>query len=587
VVDGQGGTVAATQSFILAAVNDAPTGTASATLAGGTEDTAYTVSAADLLAGFTDVDGDPLSVADLTSTKASVANNGDGTFTITPVANANGPVTLTYSVVDGQGGTVAATQSFILAAVNDAPPVPVDTDVAGNGAGNQRASISEHLELGSAIGIDANASDVDGDSVEYYFKDASGLRSQTSGHFAIDALTGVVTLATNVNYELSTSHTLTIWASDGQLESSSTFTVNVENVDEHLFTAQADTVDFNTLTAGSYDIDGGEYLALAGDDQVVLPTLATSALAGHAWNYATTFDAGDGNDTVTGRDGNDRIRGGNGDDVLSGGDGSDILSGDAGNDTVLGGAGTDQLHGGDGADRIEGGSENDLITGGAGNDDVWGDGGNDTIGGGDGDDTLRGNEGDDNLVGDLGSDWLYGGNGSDYLDGGEMNDRLFGGSGDDRLVGGAGDDILAGGVGIDKLTGSSGKDIFVFTDTELGTTKRGAHDVITDFQQGTDKIDISALFDGGSYGGLKAGALSGRPADAYKVGFYSETGKTWLEGDTNGDGAADFVIELTGAYKLTGTDFLVSQSLLTAQGQWTTATGGLDWSHFHNDVSWA
>ncbi len=51
-------------SFVvtIAGKNDAPTGSASAALPDGTEDEAYTVSLADLLAGFEDVDGDMLSV---------------------------------------------------------------------------------------------------------------------------------------------------------------------------------------------------------------------------------------------------------------------------------------------------------------------------------------------------------------------------------------------------------------------------------------------------------------------------------------------------------------------------------------------
>ncbi|WP_160320408.1 cadherin-like domain-containing protein, partial [Rhizobium ecuadorense] len=66
VIDGHGGSLPASQSFTLDAVNDAPvlSGNA-ATLAAGTEDTPYTISAADLLAGFTDVDGDQLSVSGL------------------------------------------------------------------------------------------------------------------------------------------------------------------------------------------------------------------------------------------------------------------------------------------------------------------------------------------------------------------------------------------------------------------------------------------------------------------------------------------------------------------------------------------
>jgi uncharacterized protein YneR len=123
VIDGNGGTVAATQSFSLAAVNDAPTGTASATLATGTEDTPYTIKASDLLAGFSDVDNVNLSVSDLTASNGTISANADGSYTFTPDANYNGSVSLTYNVIDGNGGTVAASQSFSITSVNDAPTV--------------------------------------------------------------------------------------------------------------------------------------------------------------------------------------------------------------------------------------------------------------------------------------------------------------------------------------------------------------------------------------------------------------------------------------------------------------------------------
>ncbi|WP_194712501.1 cadherin-like domain-containing protein, partial [Noviherbaspirillum soli] len=119
--DGRGGTVERTVTVNVIGTNDAPvlSGT-QATLASGTEDTAYTVKASDLLQGFSDVDGDKLSVADLKSSNGTVVDNGDGTYTMTPAANYNGKVTLSYSVTDSNGSTVAASQQFNLAAVNDA-----------------------------------------------------------------------------------------------------------------------------------------------------------------------------------------------------------------------------------------------------------------------------------------------------------------------------------------------------------------------------------------------------------------------------------------------------------------------------------
>ncbi len=160
VIDGNGGSIAASQSYTLAAVNDAPTGSASAILANGTEDTAYTVSASDLLAGFSDVDiatnGQVLSVSSLTASDGSVVDNLDGTYTITPSANFNGAVTLNYNVIDGNGGSIAASQSYTLDAVNDAPTGSASAILA-NGTEDTAYTVS-------ASDLLAGFSDVDSDT---------------------------------------------------------------------------------------------------------------------------------------------------------------------------------------------------------------------------------------------------------------------------------------------------------------------------------------------------------------------------------------------------------------------------------------
>src|SRR5207237_1572673 len=61
VSDGNGGTASQLVTITVNGANDAPTGTANAVLAGGTEDVVYHVTAAQLLSGFTDLDGDTLS----------------------------------------------------------------------------------------------------------------------------------------------------------------------------------------------------------------------------------------------------------------------------------------------------------------------------------------------------------------------------------------------------------------------------------------------------------------------------------------------------------------------------------------------
>ena len=92
-----------TQTFNLIPVNDMPTGSPDVSLPDGLEDTTYTVSIADLLAGFTDIDGDPLTVKNVTTSNGAVTLNGDSTaYVVTPETDYNGPVTLTYTVTDGK-----------------------------------------------------------------------------------------------------------------------------------------------------------------------------------------------------------------------------------------------------------------------------------------------------------------------------------------------------------------------------------------------------------------------------------------------------------------------------------------------------
>ena len=120
VTDSHGGDTAATLGLSLAAVNDAPALTgAPSTLAAGTEDTAYPIAAVTLLQGFSDVDGDTLSVTGLSATHGTITFD-NGLYTFTPDAEYNGTVTLSYTVTDGYGGATAATPGFSLAAVNDA-----------------------------------------------------------------------------------------------------------------------------------------------------------------------------------------------------------------------------------------------------------------------------------------------------------------------------------------------------------------------------------------------------------------------------------------------------------------------------------
>ncbi|MDQ8755239.1 Calx-beta domain-containing protein [Sphingosinicella sp. LHD-64] len=195
----------------------------------------------------------------------------------------------------------------------------------------------------------------------------------------------------------------------------------------------------------------------------------------------------------------------------NGGNGNDQIDGTAGADTLSGGNGSDVLYGFGDADTLSGGNGADVIDGGRGND--WISGGND----------------DDILLGGLGNDVLDGGNGNDWLFGGEGADTLSGGNGNDLIDGGAGDDLLTGGNGND-----------VFRVSEIGGDDR-----IADFRRGQDKVDVSGLdaIEGGGHDGfawIGGAAFSGA---AGQLRAYTSGGSSYLAGDVDGDGAADFTIQ--------------------------------------------
>ncbi|WP_197274367.1 M10 family metallopeptidase C-terminal domain-containing protein, partial [Novosphingobium sp. AAP93] len=214
-------------------------------------------------------------------------------------------------------------------------------------------------------------------------------------------------------------------------------------------------------------------------------------------------------------------------DVLFGGNGNDTLDGAGGDDELNGGAGADTLVGGSGDDTLRGGSGNDIFsyTARRFGDDVITDfvQGQDRInlsafgiadletlspyileslgstvislvyGGLSESITISGILPSQLTASDFifstttsaaspaatsNDDVLFGGNGNDTLNGGDGNDELNGGAGADTLVGGASDDTLRGG---------SGNDIFGYT------ARRFGEDVIVDFVQGQDRINLSAL----------------------------------------------------------------------------------------------
>jgi Ca2+-binding RTX toxin-like protein len=338
---------------------------------------------------------------------------------------------------------------------------------------------------------------------------------------------------------------------------------------------------------------------------------------------ATQFGT-NGNDRLKGGGGNDQLYGGAGDDALLGGAGADHLDGGSGNDTasyytssaavtvnlasgtgsggdaqgdtfvsienavgsnfndtLMGNDAANKLSGGDGNDTLKGGGGDDLLRGGTGADALYGGIGSDMAtydtsefgvtanletgrgyrGDAAGDtyssiERLEGSSHDDYLIGNSGDNGLYGGNGKDILEGRSGNDVLKGGGGDDKLV---------GGMGRDTLQGDAGSDVFVFNSTAESGNTAATRDVIVDFQNGADHIDLSGIDARANTAGNDAFAWRGNDvAFSGQAGelhanhtFANNSWTTVVEMDTNGDRVADSQIELSGYHTMSSSDFIL------------------------------
>jgi Ca2+-binding RTX toxin-like protein len=304
--------------------------------------------------------------------------------------------------------------------------------------------------------------------------------------------------------------------------------------------------------------------------------------------FANMLSGGAGHDSVKGLAGQDKLSGGEGKDTLDGGDGKDILDGGTGGDRLIGGRGDDVyfidsegdhirenegdeygydtvvtsvsvemffLVDGDGVTSSEGIEE--IILAGDKNLGVEGSGVSERIVGNSGNNLVTGDDGEDTLIGGIGEDRVEGGDGSDTLRGGEGDDTLTGGhnGGGDMLIGGAGSDVLEGGLQSDYLSGGKGADVFVFG--PLGNSWRArAHDVIADFELGVDTIELTQIYDDHDWSGNPRFEFIGSDVFSGEI-LQLRYNNSHLSGDVDGDGKADFVIEITNGALLTEADLLI------------------------------
>lgn len=526
------------------------------------EDGSRLITAAELLAGSSDDDNDPLSVVNLTASAGVVMNNGNGTWTYTPAANDDGFVTFSFGVSDGQA-TVQQQATLDLTPVNDAPAGTTDTVSA---IGRQVLALSAATLLGNDNDIDTAAASLSIGAVQSGANGVAILNADGTVSFTPTA--GFIGTA-SFYYQ----------PTDGSAMGPATLvTVNVHNSGLTL----SDTAGANVLVGSPLDdiLNG-----LGGND---------------------TINAGGGWDTLDGGAGDDRMTGGAGSDVYyvdSVGDvvieadpsaatggidlvdtslaaytlganvengrisatGAANLTGNTLNNLLVAGAGDNVLRGGLGTDTVSyvaalAGVTVDLnlataqATGGSGNDtlvnieNLTGSDFNDTLTGNATDNRLRGGDGDDTLSSGLGNDTLDGGRGNDAIDGGGGTDTAtyilaYGAVTVDLGIAGAQNTVGAGVdtlTGIENLTGSGFSDILTGDGTANVVLGGEGNDSVNG-AAGNDTLD----------GGLGDDVLDGGAGDDSMVG-----------GDGSDryfvDSALDVVIETNAVAASGGIDRVVS-----------------------------
>ena len=309
------------------------------------------------------------------------------------------------------------------------------------------------------------------------------------------------------------------------------------------------TYQFSASGTGSAGADGillnlrdanGNRIAYDSDSKALIEFKATSSGTVYldvAGQYSTTT----GKFVLSAVSDQAVLKGTSGADVLTGGSTKTTIYGYAGNDHLKGGAGNDILIGGKGGDRLDGGAGKDTASY---------------------QDATKGitaslakassNKGD--AKGDV---YVS----IENLTGSRYADKLTGDGKANVLTGGAGKDVLTGGKGADDLYGGKGADTFVFKSVSDLSKSKGKTDSIFDFsRKEKDHIDFSGIDANTGKKGNQAFDFVGTDKFSKTAGelrYVKEKKDTYVYGDVNGDGKADFVLHLDSLVNLKAGDFIL------------------------------
>ncbi|MEH2076635.1 MAG: Ig-like domain-containing protein [Nostoc sp.] len=463
---------------------------ASADIANTDEDTAVNIFVSPILNKYTDVDRDKLSITGFNNpshgtltlnNNGTAGNTNDDYFIYTPNANYNGIDSFTYTVNDGNGGTINGIFNLTINPVNDAPIAVNDT-----------VSTAKYTAVSiQAKTLLANDRDIDSTSLS-----VTGISAATNGIAVLknngtpDNLTDdFIVFTPNTGFTGTASFDYTI--SDRQLTSTARVTVQVG---DRLFGGNGNDVLHGT--------PGNDYINGGNGNDVLSGDLGSDILTGGKGKDKFVYNLGDGVDTITdfggvGKGSNasaaivaevDTLKfqgsGLTARNLLLTQDSNNLeinFEGMTGEKVILQNFALEKLDNlsavgnilFDGQTTISDGF--DVLNANSTQSTIFN---KNTV-------TFL-NDLNNNINGfDNSSDVINGQGGDDRINGKSGNDLLRGGTGNDSLIGDAGNDVIVGGTGKDTLTGGSGDDLFIYQ----GLSDIG--DTITDFSKGADLIGLS------------------------------------------------------------------------------------------------
>ncbi|MFN9568324.1 MAG: choice-of-anchor L domain-containing protein [Cyanobacteriota bacterium] len=391
-------------SSLSLAINQGPSGFASAQLPAVAAGDGFTLTAAQLLQGITDPDNDPLQVSWLSTDHGDwFIANGDGSWTLDPNASGYdptyvGPLELSYTIDDGQNHTLAVSQMLVVVEhLNQAPTGSVTI----SGLASQGQTLSAAQTLADADGLGpisyqwkANGTAITGATSSSYVLQQAQVgqtitvsASYTDGYGTAEAVTSAATAAVSgdttpptvlgigvegavVTLRLSEPITaqavpaaafpIALVSSTGAVTTPTISSIAVSPTDNTQL-----LISLASAPASNLDVRVG-YNDPAGNQTTgVVQDLAGNDLASFANVFATSFSSSATVSTLASKYVDLALKGGaaiNGTgnanaNTITGNSAANVLSGAAGNDTLIGGAGADTLSGGAGADVLTGGSD--------------------------------------------------------------------------------------------------------------------------------------------------------------------------------------------------------------------------------------